>query len=95
MAGGAPAPRWMLGLGSVASGTETELVRKSWWVVPERLLAGGYTFAFPGWSRPSAISSDGASCRIGAPVGRLDRHLCDIHIRLPFAEDTHRGSRSA
>lgn len=44
---GLPAPRWMLELGSAVIRTETELVLKSRWVVPERLLDAGYTFAFP------------------------------------------------
>lgn len=44
---GLPASRWMLELGSAAIRTETELVLKSRWVVPERLLDAGYTFAFP------------------------------------------------
>jgi NAD dependent epimerase/dehydratase family enzyme len=37
----------MLELGSVAIRTETELVLKSRWVVPERLTDAGYEFAFP------------------------------------------------
>lgn len=44
---GLPATRWMLELGSAAIRTETELVLKSRWVVPERLLAAGYVFAYP------------------------------------------------
>jgi NAD dependent epimerase/dehydratase family enzyme len=44
---GLPAYRWMLELGSVAIRTETELVLKSRWVVPERLLDAGYEFAYP------------------------------------------------
>lgn len=44
---GLPAYRWMLELGSAAIRTETELVLKSRWVLPERLLEAGYEFAFP------------------------------------------------
>ena len=44
---GLPAYRWMLELGSAAIRTETELVLKSRWVEPERLLDAGYRFAFP------------------------------------------------
>lgn len=44
---GIPAPRFVLELGSIAIRTETELVLKSRWVVPERLLAAGYRFEFP------------------------------------------------
>ena len=39
---GLPATRWMLELGSFAIRTETELVLKSRWVVPERLLDAGF-----------------------------------------------------
>lgn len=44
---GLPATRWMLELGSAAIRTETELVLKSRWVVPERLLTAGFTFEYP------------------------------------------------
>ena len=44
---GIPLFRWMLEVGSWAIRTETELLLKSRWVVPERLEAAGYRFAFP------------------------------------------------
>jgi NAD dependent epimerase/dehydratase family enzyme len=44
---GLPAFRWMLELGSVAIRTETELVLKSRWVLPQRLLEAGYRFRHP------------------------------------------------
>jgi uncharacterized protein len=44
---GLPADRWMLEVGSAVIRTETELVLKSRWVLPERLLDAGYEFAFP------------------------------------------------
>jgi len=44
---GIPAPRWMLELGSAAIHTETELVLKSRWVLPERPLEAGYRFEYP------------------------------------------------
>lgn len=44
---GLPAWRWMLELGSAAIRTEVELVLKSRWVVPERLVAAGYEFEHP------------------------------------------------
>ncbi|RZU65064.1 hypothetical protein EV379_1384 [Microterricola gilva] len=44
---GLPTSRWMLELGSAAIRTETELVLKSRWVVPERLIELGYPFAYP------------------------------------------------
>ncbi|GHF09130.1 epimerase [Pseudolysinimonas yzui] len=45
---GIPLHRWVLEPGAWAIRTETELVLKSRWVVPERLLAAGYRFAYPG-----------------------------------------------
>ena len=43
---GLPTWRWMLEIGSAAIRTETELVLKSRWVLPERLEAAGYAFSF-------------------------------------------------
>jgi uncharacterized protein (TIGR01777 family) len=43
---GLPAPKWLLEIGSVLIRTETELVLKSRWVVPERLEREGYKFTF-------------------------------------------------
>ena len=44
---GIPTPRFILELGSIALRTETELVLKSRWVTPERLLEAGYEFKYP------------------------------------------------
>ena len=44
---GLPAWRWMLELGTAVLRTETELVLKSRWVLPERLVEGGYDFVHP------------------------------------------------
>lgn len=44
---GIPAPRWMLELGSAVIRTETELVLKSRWVIPQRLVDAGYRFEYP------------------------------------------------
>ncbi|MGB4135034.1 MAG: DUF1731 domain-containing protein, partial [Microbacterium sp.] len=44
---GPPLPRWMLELGAIGIRTETELILKSRWVMPERLLAAGYRFRHP------------------------------------------------
>jgi uncharacterized protein len=44
---GLPAFRWMLEIGSAVIRTETELVLKSRWVVPERLSGLGFEFAHP------------------------------------------------
>ncbi|MFC0214800.1 TIGR01777 family oxidoreductase [Paenibacillus chartarius] len=43
---GLPAARWMLELGAFFLRTETELILKSRWVVPERLLQEGYRFRY-------------------------------------------------
>ncbi|WP_458120768.1 TIGR01777 family oxidoreductase [Paenibacillus sp. Z6-24] len=43
---GLPAPRWMLELGARIIRTETELVLKSRWVVPNRLVKEGYMFRY-------------------------------------------------
>ncbi|QHS55622.1 TIGR01777 family protein [Mucilaginibacter sp. 14171R-50] len=43
---GLPAPAWMLEIGAALIGTETELILKSRWVVPKRLLDAGFQFQF-------------------------------------------------
>lgn len=44
---GLPSPKWLLELGAVMIQTETELILKSRWVIPERLEQEGYVFKFP------------------------------------------------
>jgi NAD dependent epimerase/dehydratase family enzyme len=44
---GIPLPRFALELGAFVIRTETELVLKSRWVLPERLLRAGYRFEHP------------------------------------------------
>lgn len=44
---GLPAYRWMLQCGAALIGTETELVLKSRWVVPTRILSTGFRFTYP------------------------------------------------
>ena len=44
---GLPAPAPLLELGAFFLRTETELILKSRWVVPKRLLDAGYTFRYP------------------------------------------------
>jgi uncharacterized protein (TIGR01777 family) len=44
---GLPAFKWMLQLGAAVIGTETELVLKSRWVIPTRLLESGFQFTYP------------------------------------------------
>lgn len=43
---GFPAPKWMLEIGAVFMRTETELIVKSRWVIPERLEQEGFQFTF-------------------------------------------------
>ncbi len=43
---GLPSPKWMLEIGAVFMRTETELILKSRWVLPERLEEEGYTFTY-------------------------------------------------
>lgn len=44
---GPPTPRWMLELGAIAIRTETELILKSRWVLPGKLVDAGYVFRHP------------------------------------------------
>lgn len=41
---GLPAAKWMLEIGALALGTETELILKSRWVIPQRLVQEGFIF---------------------------------------------------
>lgn len=49
MPNGIPAPAPLLELGALLMRTETELVLKSRWVEPRRLLDAGFEFQFPEW----------------------------------------------
>lgn len=44
---GLPAPKWLLEIGARFIKTETELVLKSRWVLPQRLLDAGFEFHYP------------------------------------------------
>ncbi|SJN35701.1 Cell division inhibitor [Microbacterium esteraromaticum] len=44
---GPPMPRWMLEIGALGIRTETELILKSRWVLPEKLVDAGYEFRYP------------------------------------------------
>lgn len=44
---GPPLPRWMLEIGAIGIRTETELILKSRWVLPEKLTTAGYAFRYP------------------------------------------------
>lgn len=43
---GLPAPAWLLAIGAKIIGTETELILKSRWVKPRRLLNNGFEFKY-------------------------------------------------
>ena len=44
---GLPAFKWMLQIGAPLIGTETELVLKSRWVLPSKILDTGFQFNYP------------------------------------------------
>lgn len=44
---GPPMPRWMLEIGAIGIRTETELILKSRWVLPEKLSSAGFEFTYP------------------------------------------------
>jgi uncharacterized protein (TIGR01777 family) len=46
---GFPNPAWMVEIGSFLLRTESELVLKSRWVIPTKLVDAGFTFTFPDW----------------------------------------------
>jgi len=58
---GLPAAAWMLAIGALLLGTETELILKSRRVVPMRLLASGYQFKFANWreAAQNLVKTDG------------------------------------
>ena len=64
---GLPATRWMLEVGAWALRTDTELVLKSRWVIPGRLLDAGFSFTFTDW--PAAARDLVARWRVGARHG--------------------------
>lgn len=43
---GLPSPAWLLEIGAVVIRTETELILKSRWVLPERLMNAGFRFKY-------------------------------------------------
>jgi uncharacterized protein (TIGR01777 family) len=43
---GLPAPQWLLEIGALVIGTETELILKSRWVIPKRLTDSGFKFQY-------------------------------------------------
>jgi len=58
-----PSPRWLLEIGALVIGTETELPLKSRWVVPSRLLGLGFEFRYQTW--PQGVRGIlGAGCEV-------------------------------
>jgi NAD dependent epimerase/dehydratase family enzyme len=47
---GLPTAEWMIALGAFLMKTEPELVLKSRWVEPARLIDEGFVFRWPQWS---------------------------------------------
>ncbi len=43
---GFPTPEWLLKFGAIVIGTETELILKSRWVYPAKLLESGFTYKY-------------------------------------------------
>ncbi|MFI5170956.1 MAG: TIGR01777 family oxidoreductase [Chitinophagales bacterium] len=43
---GIPTPKWFLAFGAFIIGTETELILKSRWVIPQKLIAAGFKFKY-------------------------------------------------
>jgi len=63
---GLPAAKWMAEIGAFFLGTETELVLKSRYVVPGRLLDAGFAFHFYEWpaaARDLVARSSGANAK--------------------------------
>jgi uncharacterized protein (TIGR01777 family) len=46
MPDGLPAPQWLLEIGALVIGTEPELILKSRWVKPQRLMDAGFAFQY-------------------------------------------------
>jgi uncharacterized protein (TIGR01777 family) len=44
-----PIPAWMIEIGTFLLRSESELVLKSRWVIPTKLVDAGFTFSFPDW----------------------------------------------
>ncbi|MDQ0728859.1 epimerase [Microbacterium sp. W4I20] len=65
---GAPMPRWMLEIGAIGMRTETELILKSRWVLPEKLTAAGFEFRHP--TLEGALRESFAGPIDGRPLSR-------------------------
>jgi uncharacterized protein (TIGR01777 family) len=58
---GLSTPQWLLEIGAFIIGTETELILKSRWVYPKRLLVKGYQFLY---EKPDHAIHEILSCRV-------------------------------
>ena len=65
---GVPSTAALIGLGAAVMDSEAELLLKSRWVVPTRLLDAGFTFEHPAW--PQAIRDLVAQARREGHAGR-------------------------
>ena len=68
---GLPMPVWMVNAGAAMIGTEPELVLKSRYVIPRRLIENGFEFSFPTWSAAAHDLSArwrGAAGELGEPA---------------------------
>ena len=70
---GVPMPEWVLHMGAILLGTETELILKSRRVVPGRLLAGGFTFRSRTGQRLRASWFNAGGCSGVLPDGERSR----------------------
>lgn len=61
-------PRWMLEIGAIGIRTETELILKSRWVIPEKLALAGFEFAYPKLEDAVRDSFERADALSGAAV---------------------------
>jgi uncharacterized protein (TIGR01777 family) len=73
---GLPAPKWFLQIGAAIIGTETELLVKSRWVLPTRLLDAGFRFQFE--KLDNAVKDilkrkTDAPCRVLTPIRTRNR----------------------
>ena len=65
---GVPSTAALIKLGAVLMNSESELLLKSRWVMPKRLVSAGFTFDFPTW--PAAIGNLVALARAHGHAGR-------------------------
>ncbi len=78
---GLPATAWMIEIGTFFMRTESELVLKSRRVIPGRLEAAGFEFAYPEWPPPPTTLSPAGAIRPHAErPGSDTRPLCTLNL---------------